>query len=112
MAASVDLGGDPSSCAVPIDMVDFRGVLAEFEYVDLLHINCEGCEAPVLKTFLSASSTANVAAVEVQYHKVHVPLRVYCEIESSMRAHGYTLAYRYPYVWELWVREVSGRNDG
>lgn len=76
--------------------------------VDLLQLNCEGCEYPVLKTLMLYRSMARVVrAIEMQVHPRAVSARQYCELEARLRGLGYRLAYRHPFVWELWVSSIS-----
>ena len=73
--------------------------------VDLLQLNCEGCELPVLTRLLKEKTlTQYIKTIEVQFHRPFVSESDYCMIDSQLRALGYNLEYRYTYVWERWTR--------
>ena len=85
----------------------------ETRVIDLLQLNCEGCELAVLQRLLSLPSlAAALRVIEVQFHLAAVPPLQLCEIEASLRANDFRLVYRYPYVWERWVRNNHGEGRG
>jgi len=78
--------------------------LKRFKQIDLLHVNCEGCEYATLKTVLTNKRTSkHILKIEVQFHEV-ITHEQYCEIERLLVLRGFRLKYRYQYVWEAWVR--------
>lgn len=82
-------------------------ILASMHQIDLLHINCEGCEYEILKRILESkladeSSANSIRVIEVQFHEV-ISATKYCEIERLLRKSGYSIDYRFQYVWEAWV---------
>jgi len=88
---------------------DVRPILAPFRRIDLLHINCEGCEREILEVILQPGSAiaAKIQIIEVQFHAVVSEIE-YCNIEALLKANGFMLDYRYQYVWEAWVRKGQG----
>jgi FkbM family methyltransferase len=83
--------------------VDVAMELRKLGRVDLLHLNCEGCEARILERLLR-SNMVPIRRIEMQVHASHVAPSEYCRIDAALRARGYRLQYRYQWVWELWER--------
>ena len=113
MALSSPHQRSASACVAPGWIVDAAHTLRRFARIDLLQINCEGCEYEVLERLLSwpASSAqsplAAVRAIEVQFHLAIGPQSEtsrYCRIEERLRERGYSLDYRFPFTWERWSR--------
>lgn len=78
--------------------------LKHFKQINLLHVNCEGCEYATLKTVLANKHISKrILILEVQFHQV-ITHEQYCEIEHLLVLRGFRLKYRYQYVWEAWVR--------
>jgi len=92
---------DSPDCSEKGELRDIATVLNEYESVDFLHMNCEGCEYPVLKRLLTMK-TAAVRSIEFQHHMEVVDAGKYCELEELLVLCGYTLLYRYQGVWEHW----------
>ena len=73
--------------------------------IDLLQLNCEGCELQVLNSLLKQPTTPHIIrSIEVQFHRGAVSESAYCSIDARLRRLGYTLDYRFAYVWERWTR--------
>lgn len=71
--------------------------------VDLMQVNCEGCELAVMRRLVSQPDVARVVrGFEIQFHANAVSVRDYCALERALERLGYGLVYRYPFVWELW----------
>ena len=85
--------------------------------IELLNVNCEGCELEVLRGLLHPAALpmlARVRGIEVQFHlnlgcargkgctSKGVTTDDYCDIDARMRRAGCRLAWRYVYVWERW----------
>lgn len=90
-------------CDEHSEIHDITSEVMKFERIDLLHVNCEGCEFPVLKRLLSSTSQT-VEAIEFQFHPQHLSVEDYCLIEKLLKNNGYEMIYRYKFVWELWKR--------
>ena len=98
-------------CDAKSEIVDVSHALPQIaSRIDLLHINCEGCEAQVLQRLIKTNQMANIDAVEVQFHQNWVLPTTYCAIEAGLKQQGYVLQYRFQYVWELWERPASRRS--
>jgi len=84
---------------------DVSFVLAQLKKIDLLHVNCEGCEYEILKRIFQPRSVLSkkIRVIEVQFHEI-ISENKYCEIEKLLRGAGFTLEYRFQFVWEAWVR--------
>ena len=106
-ASSDELG---SQCAAPSEIRDVADVIhRNFTRVDIMQINCEGCEYDVIERLLNAPATAidRIRAFEVQFHLDWGPqnnTQRYCAIESGLRQAGFALDYRHPFLWERWSR--------
>lgn len=98
---AVKLSFDIIGCKNLVQMVSLSKTLAEFKLIDVIQINCEGCEVNIVKA-LHASAAKNVRWVEMQVHPQHVSAAAYCEIDAAMRDLGFKLSYRFEYTWELW----------
>jgi len=92
-----------SFCSETFPVLDIADVLKPHNHVDLLHINCEGCEVPIIQRILATSST-KVHAIEVQFHPQHISAKAYCDAATDLFSHGYRLTYHFAWVWELWER--------
>ncbi|XP_055995386.1 uncharacterized protein LOC125647122 [Ostrea edulis] len=75
--------------------------------VDLLTINCEGCEFDVLETLLSTTLIEKFDHIQFQpHHTVSVPgnyICRHCRLRQLL-ARTHTIEYEYPHIWEAWRR--------
>lgn len=75
--------------------------------IDLLLINCEGCEYEVLEAILSTSLVENIRNIQFQAHylpRVKKLEERYCRIEELLkRTHVPT--FHFLFVWEHWRRK-------
>jgi FkbM family methyltransferase len=106
-AASTDeLSG--TSCNSPSEIVDAAVALRQFPPVDVMQLNCEGCEYEVLERLLeSPAALATVRSFEVQFHLdwgAQKDTARYCRIEAGLRAAAFALDYRHPFLWERWSK--------
>jgi FkbM family methyltransferase len=96
--------------------VTIRDVLAVFqelqiEAVDVLKINIEGGEFPLLERMLECNLLSRCNKIMVQFHKYVLPTRraidwrerLVCEIEKT-----HAPIFKYPFVWEGWNRRQPG----
>ena len=99
-----------SACAAPARIVDVAAALRNFARVDLMQINCEGCEYDLLERLLEDSGSIGVVqSVEVQFHLDWGAQRNttrYCHIERGLRHAAFELDYRHPFLWERWSRRA------
>lgn len=115
-----------TGCSVPADIRDAAESLAMLPRVDVMQLNCEGCEYDVLERLLEdgralsggeqlledgRALSGGVYSFEVQFHLdwgVQNDTARYCRIETGLRAHGFRLDYRHPFLWERWTRREYG----
>lgn len=76
--------------------------------VDLLTMNCEGCEFEVLETLASSNLIEKFMHIQFQPHYFvpnlgDYPCR-YCRLQQLL-SRTHELAYRYPQLWECWRRK-------
>lgn len=72
--------------------------------IDLLYINCEGCEYPLLKSLLRKEWMRNVRRVLVQFHKApHLENSVEdrCTLRLGL-SKTHKEEFSFPFVWEGW----------
>jgi FkbM family methyltransferase len=73
--------------------------------LDLLTINCEGCEFDILETLVSTNLIEKIDYIQFQPHHAvpnlgNYPCR-YCRVRQLLtRTHA--VVYEYPQVWEAW----------
>ena len=103
--ATHEVSPDDGRCTENSTIVDVAAVVGAIARIDLLHINCEGCEYRILKRLIDARATDRIDAIEVQFHLRWVTPAQYCEIERGLRSLGYSNVYSFPFVWELWERQ-------
>ena len=81
-------------------------------------MNCQGCEYDVLRALAdSPASLRRIDAIEVQFHAAGTRAAdanatsadLYCPIERMRLRGGLLPVYRYPFVFELWERNVSSK---
>ena len=98
------------ACSSPARIVDAAVAIGGFARVDLLQINCEGCEYTVLERLLEVPSAFGaVRSVEVQFHLdwgAQTDTARYCRIEAGLRGAAFELDYRHPFLWERWSRRT------
>jgi FkbM family methyltransferase len=76
--------------------------------VDLLTINCEGCEFDILETLLSTTLIEMIDHIQFQPHHAVTThenyICRYCRLRQLLvRTH--TIEYEYPHIWESWKRK-------
>lgn len=93
----------------PMEVVlrDISEVMAagDLEQVDLIKINIEGAEFPLLKRMLDAGLVARCNHIMVQYHEFAA--KAYWQRFQINRALGRThdRVWNYPFIWEKWSRK-------
>ena len=76
--------------------------------IDILHLNCEGCEWDLLKRLASESLLHKIAVIQISFHNygehgIGKLLFEYCLIrEALLVTHSPSVAV--PFAWERWVR--------
>ncbi|XP_061183056.1 uncharacterized protein LOC133191329 [Saccostrea echinata] len=76
--------------------------------VDLITINCEGCEFDILETLISSGLISRFKHVQFATHPTlpHLerPVERYCEIQQKL-ARTHIIDYQYKFCWETWRRK-------
>jgi FkbM family methyltransferase len=70
--------------------------------IDLMKINIEGAEYPLLDRLIETGDIEKIRDIQVQFH-LFVPhaRRHYAAIAKNLKK-THTLTWRYPFVWENW----------
>ncbi|XP_069103617.1 uncharacterized protein [Argopecten irradians] len=75
--------------------------------VDLMTINCEGCEYDVLESIISNSLVNNFKHIQFATHTKLAylvdPVNRYCRIQELLQR-THRLSYSYKFNWETWTR--------
>lgn len=95
---------------VPIYIINAVDFFAGFGVgafdIDLLTMNCEGCEYEVLETLLASNIIKSIRNIQWATHstlKMNDPIGRYCRIEQLLlRTHRPT--YQFRLAWESWRR--------
>ncbi|MAA98025.1 MAG: hypothetical protein CMN87_20315 [Stappia sp.] len=75
--------------------------------INLLKLNIEGDEYPVLEDLIETGTIRNVRTMMVQFHLIDETSRSrYAAIAEHLRD-THVLTWRYPFVWERWDRKPS-----
>lgn len=76
--------------------------------VDLMSMNCEGCEFEALETLLSTNLVTHFKNIQFATHStiegLDRPLPRYCNIQQLL-ARTHTPTYQYKFIWESWRRK-------
>eukprot|EP00931_Biecheleriopsis_adriatica_P054937 TRINITY_DN32385_c0_g1_i1.p1 TRINITY_DN32385_c0_g1~~TRINITY_DN32385_c0_g1_i1.p1 ORF type:complete len:363 (+),score=74.82 TRINITY_DN32385_c0_g1_i1:26-1090(+) len=84
--------------------------------IELLHVNCEGCEYDVVEGLRKAGQLEGVAQVQVATHLLEhnapaanweeVSVKRYCEMHRIL-SQTHDRAWGLPWVWERWTRRKN-----
>ncbi|XP_021362665.1 uncharacterized protein LOC110456320 isoform X2 [Mizuhopecten yessoensis] len=83
----------------------FLGIGVGFFDVDLLTMNCEGCEFAVLDFLLSTNLINNIRNIQFQPHKIEQvkdSVYKYCEYHERLKR-THDVVFRHPFWWESWT---------
>jgi FkbM family methyltransferase len=73
------------------------------EKVDLLQVNIEGEEYPLLEEWTKSGIINKVKYLQVQYHRYGENYEErHNNIQENLKNLGFKLRYEYPFVWESW----------
>jgi FkbM family methyltransferase len=73
--------------------------------VDLIQINIEGDEYPLLEKMLETGSVNKFKNLQIQFHlgiKDDVSRRE--KIHEGLKSNGFNIKFNYPFVWEGWYK--------
>jgi len=73
----------------------------ECDLVDMLHMNCEGCEYGVLRSIIDNGWSKCFRNLQLSRHWLPQFLRPWCKLQQDLLKTHY-LVYNYPWVWESW----------
>ena len=109
-SATFDIKGDattPTKDGQVAQIRRFSDVIEELSIVriDLLQINCEGCEWEVLESVIDDKQTHIFQHIQVQFHPsadwVEDRLDRYATIQDRL-TETHELLYDHPWIWQLW----------
>jgi FkbM family methyltransferase len=109
-SATFDIKGDstrPTKDGQVAQIRRFSDVIEELSIVriDLLQINCEGCEWEVLESVIDDKQTHIFQHIQVQFHPsadwVEDRLDRYAAIQDRL-TETHELLYDHPWIWQLW----------
>ena len=95
------------------DVVDAKvraasGVLDEIRTpIDLMKLNIEGDEYPVLENLLDKGKMTSVRHLLVQFHLIDDTSRSRYDAIAARLRETHELVWRYPFVWERWDLKAS-----
>lgn len=108
------LSGDGSSSnfnngnGINVNFKKIEDILKDFglEEVDLLQINIEGDEYPLLENMIQTGLVNKFKTIQVQFH-LGIPNDVERreKIQKGLIENGYTQKYNYNFVWEAWDKK-------
>lgn len=72
--------------------------------IDLISINCEGCEFEVLPALILHNMTQYFRSIQFASHMdvLHGSSCIYCQIEQELQR-THSIKYRYVMLWEAWI---------
>jgi FkbM family methyltransferase len=86
---------------MPVDVL-----FAEFKKIDVLQINCEGCEYTVLPAiYNSPAILSKIACVEVQFHNCEHETEKYCKVANRMKD-KFDVVYNTDCQWTRFVKRM------
>lgn len=77
--------------------------------VDLLQINIEGEEYPLLEYMLEHDLVKHFKNIQIQFHYIGLDYDVISrrkKIQEGLKEKGFTQTYNYEFVWESWKRKA------
>ena len=96
--------GDQKPNSVNVQLRDIKGVMDEIgaERIDLLKINIEGAEFPLLKRLIDAGYLHRFDHIMVQYHEFAPYANWQRFVINKRLAESHHRVWNYPFVWEKW----------
>ena len=101
----------PKSQLVPLRQVNattfFTSMAIGFYEVDLLTVNCEGCEYDILDSILDSNMVQYFRHIQISFHHfkgLGDTLKRYCEYQEILKR-THRVVYQYPMFWESWTRK-------
>jgi FkbM family methyltransferase len=106
---------NPASVGRPVEKVRLRA-FAEFlaetglPKVDLLKINIEGGEFPLLDHLIDSGRIKDVGYIQVQFHDFYPEAKPRRERIRRLLSKTHVEQWNFPFIWESWKRR--GKGDG
>jgi FkbM family methyltransferase len=94
---------------IEISLMDVHEFLKKYhvQKIDLININVEGAEYPLLKRMIDKQIVQKCRDIQVQFHTLYPnAVKLRDQIRSSLR-NTHSLTYDYAFVWENWRRKIS-----
>lgn len=111
MSVADDASGlyNPKHSMAPTEMIQLKAmakVLTELniDHVDLLKINIEGGEFPLLEYLLNKGLMARIKHLQIQFHDFTEDAASRRELIRKKLAITHAQEWCYPFVWESWRR--------
>jgi FkbM family methyltransferase len=98
---------------IEISLMDVDGFLKKhhIKEIDLIKINVEGAEYPLLRRMIDKGIVQKCGDIQVQFHTFYPDaVKLRDEIRASLE-NTHSLTYDYTFVWENWRRKVSLRSS-
>ena len=98
-----------SGDVIEISLVDVYEFLAErdIKEIDLMKINIEGAEYPLLKRMIQKGIVEKCCDIQIQFHTFYPDaVKLRNEIRNTLQ-NTHILTYDYPFVWENWRKKES-----
>ena len=93
---------------IEIDCIDLKSFIKDLniDNVDLVKINIEGAEYPLLKDLIDNGIVSIFDNLQIQFHMIDNYEEEYGYIlEGLSKTHSIT--WKYPYIWENWKRNAN-----
>ena len=72
------------------------------EFIDLMKINIEGGEFPLLNHLITSSMINKIKNLQIQFHDFIPNANEKVKIIQEKLKHTHKLTYQYPFLWENW----------
>jgi len=111
---SIYLNGDATSAnlktgtRIDIEYNTMETLLKEFEVdsVDLIQINIEGDEYPLLENMLKSGLINKFKNIQIQFHNgIKNDIERRDNIRRGLVDNGFSEKFNYPFVWESWTKK-------
>lgn len=89
---------------IEVEFIDFESIfeITNLKSIDLMQINIEGEEYPILEEFASKESIKKIRNIQIQYHTwIHNAHERRQNIQNDMTI-NFNKTYDYPFVFEGW----------
>lgn len=75
------------------------------EYVNLIQINIEGDEYPLLENMIETGSINKFENIQIQFHLgIENDVERRAKIRNNLLDNGFKINFDYPFVWESWCK--------